>query len=98
MVDYFIGGGFKFMKWRRMPKTRNDLGPMMRASQTDKFSLHHYEYYYNKWLSPYQNLSQILVLELGVHTGKSLNVWRHYFKDPALILGLAYKVDMSTVT
>jgi len=89
--------GFKFRSWPPLPVT-NDLGVLFKAAGTDKFGKHHYEQYYNEWLAPYQNVSGLKFLEIGAHMGSSLNVWRHYFTKPSLILGLAYMVDMRTVS
>jgi len=86
----------KFEKFQPLPKTK-DLGKLFTAARTDKFNTHHYEEYYNEWLAPYQNVKGLKLLELGAFKGNSLNVWRHFFGDASLILGLAYFVDMSTV-
>jgi len=84
--------GAVFDKWKSLPATK-DFGPLFEASGTDKFYYHHYEQYYNKWLLPYRDMKGVKLLELGVFRGESMNVWRHYFDNANLILGLAYGVD-----
>lgn len=60
------------------------------ASGSDKYSRHHYERYYERWLAPYRHKSGVVLLEIGAQYGRSLKMWSDYFVDPSLILGLAY--------
>jgi len=61
------------------------------GSGSDKYASHHYERYYERWLSPFRHVKNMTVLEIGVASGKSLNLWANYFVHPDLVMGLAYE-------
>ena len=48
---------------------------------------HHYIPLYDRYLSPYRN-KKIRFLEIGVSKGGSLNMWRKYFGNEAVIYGV----------
>lgn len=49
---------------------------------------HHYIPLYDRYLSPYRNKKKIKFLEIGVSKGGSLNLWRSFFGDDAVIFGI----------
>ena len=48
---------------------------------------HHYIPLYHRYFSPYRGL-KIKFLEIGVSQGGSLQMWRNYFGDDAIIFGI----------
>lgn len=63
---------------------------ILKASGSDKYYLHHYEQYYEKWLEPFRSKNDLMMLELGARNGSSMQLWEKYFEHPKVILGLAY--------
>jgi len=63
---------------------------ILKDSGSDKYHLHHYEQYYEKWLEPFRSKSDLTILELGARDGRSMQLWDKYFEHPKMILGLAY--------
>ena len=55
---------------------------------TDKNSTHCYvEQFYETAFSPYQD-KNILLLEIGISNGASLKLWREYFQNAEMIIGI----------
>lgn len=52
----------------------------------------HYFYYYDKYFAKYRN-RPIKVLEIGVFEGGSLQMWRNYFGNESLIVGMDINRD-----
>lgn len=48
---------------------------------------HHYLDIYDKWFSPYKNVP-IVIMEIGVYMGGSLQIWKKYFHPQSIIVGL----------
>lgn len=48
---------------------------------------HHYIPLYDRYFSPYRG-KNIRILEIGVHKGGSLQLWRKYFGENAVIFGI----------
>lgn len=70
---------------------RKSFTELLVESKSDKYSKHHYEKYYEKWLAPYRETRGLKLLEIGANEGHSLNLWSNYFdKEPEIIVGLAY--------
>eukprot|EP00565_Helicotheca_tamesis_P008438 CAMPEP_0185724464 /NCGR_PEP_ID=MMETSP1171-20130828/934_1 /TAXON_ID=374046 /ORGANISM="Helicotheca tamensis, Strain CCMP826" /LENGTH=336 /DNA_ID=CAMNT_0028392317 /DNA_START=92 /DNA_END=1102 /DNA_ORIENTATION=- len=59
-------------------------------SGSDKYYRHHYERYYEGWLEPYRNVAKLKMLEIGADQGKSIELWKNYFTNHELVMGLAY--------
>ena len=55
---------------------------------TDKGGFHDYLRLYDILLAPYRDRRDVRVLEVGVHKGGSLALWREYFSDHATIVGI----------
>lgn len=73
-----------------MNSTLPSFTELLIESGSDKYHRHHYEKYYEKWLSEFRNKPSLKFLEIGARDGKSLTLWSRYFTRPSLILGLAY--------
>ncbi|MBK1643678.1 hypothetical protein CKO25_03180 [Thiocapsa imhoffii] len=56
-------------------------------SKTVVHKWHHYIPLYHRYFSPYRGL-KIRFLEIGVSQGGSLQMWRNYFGDDAIIFGI----------
>jgi hypothetical protein len=61
---------------------------ILQSHRSDKFWMHHFEHYYEKWLSPYRFQENIRLLEIGARTPDTLQTWHDYFQHPELIQGL----------
>jgi hypothetical protein len=53
---------------------------------------HHYFEVYDTYLSKYRN-KEIVILEIGVFQGGSLQMWKHYFGEKAKIYGVDINPD-----
>lgn len=62
----------------------------MIESGSDKYSTHHYERYYRRWLEPFRHKDNLKFVEIGAEQGRSINLWDNYFTKAELIMGLAY--------
>lgn len=49
---------------------------------------HHYFEIYHRFFAAFRNRSDLRILEIGVFRGGSLDLWRNYFHEGALIVGL----------
>jgi hypothetical protein len=49
---------------------------------------HHYLDIYDRWFSAFRGRTDLRLLEVGVHRGGSLRMWRDYFHPDAIIVGL----------
>eukprot|EP00568_Trieres_chinensis_P008014 CAMPEP_0183308610 /NCGR_PEP_ID=MMETSP0160_2-20130417/22356_1 /TAXON_ID=2839 ORGANISM="Odontella Sinensis, Strain Grunow 1884" /NCGR_SAMPLE_ID=MMETSP0160_2 /ASSEMBLY_ACC=CAM_ASM_000250 /LENGTH=292 /DNA_ID=CAMNT_0025472471 /DNA_START=159 /DNA_END=1037 /DNA_ORIENTATION=+ len=66
------------------------LAQLLKRYRSDKFWRHHYEHYYEKWFGPLRHVAGLRMAEIGAERGRSLDVWKEYFDNAALIVGLAY--------
>jgi hypothetical protein len=48
-------------------------------TKTDKIYAHHYERYYERFLSPLRTVSNFKMLEIGFLFGQSFEMWKQYF-------------------
>jgi hypothetical protein len=85
-----IGSVNTVIEEERVEPVLPNLTSLFSKSGSDKYYRHHYERYYEPWLSTYRHTAGIKMLEIGAQQGKSLQVWDEYFTQPSLILGLAY--------
>ncbi|RUV22373.1 MAG: class I SAM-dependent methyltransferase [Mesorhizobium sp.] len=72
-------------------KTRSPLADLFfnRSSKAPSMKWLHYLDIYDRYLSPYRNLSRPLhFLEIGIADGGSFNVWRPYFGERAILFGI----------
>jgi len=68
----------------------NDLQSIMLKYNTDKNSnCHNYGRQYDSLFQKYKN-RKVKILELGVYTGQSLPIYKEYFKDYELIVGVDF--------
>lgn len=63
---------------------------------TDKGGFHDYLRLYDVLLAPYRDRRGVRVLEVGVHKGGSLALWREYFSDDATIFGIDVNPGVQT--
>jgi hypothetical protein len=75
----------------------SSLTEVLKQSGSDKYSRHHYEHYYQKWLEPYRHQVNLSFLEIGADRGASMAFWSGYFTNPFQIVGLAYGPDSAGV-
>eukprot|EP00933_Yihiella_yeosuensis_P016939 TRINITY_DN14309_c0_g1_i2.p2 TRINITY_DN14309_c0_g1~~TRINITY_DN14309_c0_g1_i2.p2 ORF type:complete len:229 (-),score=27.41 TRINITY_DN14309_c0_g1_i2:1056-1742(-) len=64
-----------------------DLASLFDAAGSDKHWRHGYHRYYERELAPYKSLAGLRLLEIGVESGASLQVWLDYFTDLRSIEG-----------
>jgi hypothetical protein len=69
---------------------RPNFTSLLFESGSDKYPRHHYERYYERWLSPMRDQQDLKLLEIGANQGHSLRLWSDFFAHPSVILGLAY--------
>ena len=65
-------------------------GELIKLALSSNQSLHKWAHYfpvYEQWLSKYKN-SSVKLLEIGVNNGGSLELWRKFLGDKAIIYGL----------
>jgi len=73
------------------------IAEIMQRTGTDKYSTHHYDRSYSRWLAPFRSKKDVKFLEIGADSGKSMALWVDYFDTPELVLGLAYGKDAAGV-
>jgi len=74
----------------RLKHGQDDMENILKNSGSDKHTSHHFEVWYEPWLEPYRRKKELKLLEIGAKAGNSLLASSKYFKEPELILGLAY--------
>ena len=52
--------------------------------QSDKTHHHGYQRFYPYFLEPLREIDQLKMLELGYDSGFSIEIWKNYFKNPAI--------------
>jgi hypothetical protein len=71
-------------------RNRPSFTEILVASGSDKYTRHHYERYYERWLEPLRDVRKLQLLEIGANQGHSLKLWSDYFTHAQSIVGLAY--------
>ena len=64
---------------------------LLKASGSDKWWMHHYERYYERWLAPLRAVQGIRLLEIGVESGHSMRFWSKFFTNADHVYGIGYK-------
>ncbi len=82
---------------RMLQKAHPSLTELLQRSLSDKYSRHHYEHYYERWLAPYRHKVNLSFLEIGADQGASMAFWSDYFTSPSQIVGLAYGISSEGV-
>lgn len=59
---------------------------------TDKITSHGYHRFYDKELTEFKNMSNIGILEIGVESFLSIDMWKQYFSD-AFIYGIEINLE-----
>ena len=72
------------------PDYRELIGAVMARTGTDKLSRHAYDRYYDQYFKAFRDKKDLMLLEIGAHNGKSIQLWLEYFSDPAGIHGVSY--------
>ena len=75
--------------WNHL-KTDGVLSEIFNETKTDKLYTHHHDRFYEVFLSPYRNLKNMKILEIGAETGKSMMAWAKFFSNAELIQGVRY--------
>jgi len=78
--------------WNRQ-KTDGKLYKIFEETGTDKRWTHHYDRFYEVFLSPYRTVNNMNFLEIGADTGKSMIAWAKYFPKAELIKGVRYGIE-----
>jgi len=73
-------------------KTDGKLSNIFKGTGTDKRSTHHYDRFYEVFLSPYRTVNNLNFLEIGADQGQSMIAWAKYFPEAELIEGVRYGV------
>lgn len=72
----------------------NEFSLLGRLYGTDKIYHHGYHRYYPRYIEPFKNIKNGGMFEIGIHAGRSLNMWKDYFPN-AFIYGRYYYISNS---
>lgn len=76
---------------------RESIASIMARTGTDKLTRHAYDRYYELHLRDFRDKENVCIMEIGVQSGISMQLWSEYFTRPAAIHGISYGQDTVNV-